>query len=178
MPCWPVRTQLRREQPHIVQRHVHRTSGIVLCGGHVVSDDVGGVSTRHLQHGRHTDSVCIMYKRHLQLCHGPSVCIAQYFRLVAVTVTSRVCFGHVVRLLAGPSGLFGATSGLSSASCSGPCPRGTYSLGGAVTCTACPASTYGDSVALSSPACSGSCFAPSGKYRFACPQLCRTWSKL
>jgi hypothetical protein len=79
-----------------------------------------------------------------------------------------------------PAGLFGATAGLSSSSCTGPCDAGyacpagsatatavqcaagRYSLGGAGVCTLCPAGLYGASTGLTTTACTAPC--PAGRY--------------
>ena len=77
------------------------------------------------------------------------------------------------------TGLFGNTTALTSSSCSGQCPLGTYSSAngsvclpcavgsyndglGASACTLCPAGQFGNTTGLTSAACSGSCGA--GKY--------------
>ena len=83
-----------------------------------------------------------------------------------------------------PALTFGGSSGLSSASCSGPCvaavgyycgagavsptgticPQGRYSLGGpySTDCSNCPSGRYGNASGLQSPLCSGAC--PPGQY--------------
>ena len=64
-----------------------------------------------------------------------------------------------------PAGTFGSTTGLTSASCSGSCPAGQYSLGAATSCTSCAAGLYGSSGGATSAACSGTCGA--GQYSTA-----------
>jgi hypothetical protein len=60
-----------------------------------------------------------------------------------------------------PAGRYGATTTLTTALCSGPCPVGTFSIDASAACTRCPASTP-----FSSPG-GGSCYA-------ACPDA--TWA--
>jgi hypothetical protein len=61
-----------------------------------------------------------------------------------------------------PGGQFGAAIGLSSATCSGPCPVGRYSTTGK--CVSCPQGTFGNVTALASPACAGTCMGGAGRF--------------
>ena len=61
-----------------------------------------------------------------------------------------------------PPGVYGSSSGLGTAACSGPCALGHYCGSSSTSSTqnACPAGSWGISTGLSSPACSGNC--PAG----------------
>mmetsp|Transcript_23036 Transcript_23036/g.22191 ORF Transcript_23036/g.22191 Transcript_23036/m.22191 type:complete len:158 (-) Transcript_23036:432-905(-) len=65
-----------------------------------------------------------------------------------------------------PMGVYGETSGLTSAQCSAPCPIGTYNdIEGRQTpadCKDCPIGVYGDTVGLTTRKCTGPC--PIGTY--------------
>lgn len=58
-----------------------------------------------------------------------------------------------------PPGTYGATPGLSTTACSGPCPAGYYCPIGTANATLyrCPAGTYGATTGLSTSACTGVC---------------------
>ena len=70
------------------------------------------------------------------------------------------------------AGRFGASTGLTNASCSGLCPIGQYSTDGAVACSPCPAGTFGNASGLTTSACAGACLAPVAYY---CPAGCVAW---
>lgn len=65
-----------------------------------------------------------------------------------------------------PRGRYGATTGLTDSSCTGPCPLGTYrdEPGGTslLSCQLCPPNTYGTTTGLTTAACSATC--PLGTY--------------
>ncbi len=81
------------------------------------------------------------------------------------------------------AGTYGASQGLQSSACSGPCPAGyrcslgatngtgsacpagTYSMGGSATCSMCPVGRFGSTSALTSSSCTGACTVPG----FYCP---------
>ena len=92
--------------------------------------------------------------------------------------------GATTSCLLCPAGRYGATTGVASAGCTGPCnavpgsgcdsgvtspqgrvcPQGFYSPGGSGPCMLCPAGVYGSSMGLNSAACSGVCTAFLGSY--------------
>mmetsp|Transcript_37892 Transcript_37892/g.65760 ORF Transcript_37892/g.65760 Transcript_37892/m.65760 type:complete len:225 (-) Transcript_37892:155-829(-) len=65
-----------------------------------------------------------------------------------------------------PKGTYGASTGMTSSSCTFPCPKGTYGPRAGLTsedeCAKCPPGTFGFETGLTDPTCSGSC--PSGTY--------------
>lgn len=65
-----------------------------------------------------------------------------------------------------PRGFYGETNGLTSAACTGPCPRGRYrDQKGAIyenDCFLCPPGKVGDVPGLTTSECNGNC--PTGKY--------------
>jgi hypothetical protein len=87
-----------------------------------------------------------------------------------------------------PRGTYGSTSGLTDATCTAPCPLGTYNdVVGARTvddCRECPPGKFGNVLGLTNAECSGPC--PPGRYSLQpglasptgcvnCPRLYYMW---